>query len=55
MAIIFNHEEFQSLLTRKGTNIDRDNLMKAMTDLGFEVSVYDNLTAKSIMNVVDQG
>jgi hypothetical protein len=57
MAIIFNHEEFEihKLRPRNGTNVDRDNLMHTMKDLGFEVSVYDNLTAKKIMNVVDQG
>jgi len=57
MAIIFNHEHFDihSLKTRNGTNVDRDNLKYTMKDLGFEVSVYDNLKIKDITKIVDEG
>ena len=57
MAIILNHEEFdiQSLKRRNGTNVDRDNLMHAMKNLGFEVAVHDNLTSKNIMKILGQG
>lgn len=56
MAIIFNHEYFDihSLKPRSGTNVDRDNLKYTMKDLGFEVSVYDNLKIKDIMKIVDE-
>lgn len=57
MAIIFNHECFdnQSLKRRNGTNVDRDNLKRALQDLGFEVEVYDNLKSKDIIKILDQG
>jgi caspase-like apoptosis-related cysteine protease len=57
VAIIFNHEHFDihSLKPRNGTNVDRDNLKHTMKDLGFEVSVYDNLKTKDIMKILDEG
>jgi len=57
MAIILNHEEFdiQSLKHQNGTNVDRNNLMHTLKDLGFEVAVHDNLTSKNIMKILGQG
>jgi caspase-like apoptosis-related cysteine protease len=49
MAIICNHEYFDShsLKRRNGTNVDRDNLERNVQDLGFQVSVHDNLGRKT--------
>jgi hypothetical protein len=57
IAIIFNNEHFEipSLKLRTGTNVDRDNLKHTMKDLGFQVAVYDNLTAKDIMEILEEG
>jgi hypothetical protein len=57
MAIIFNHEYFDdsSLGRRNGTNVDRDNLEQTLKDLGFQVTVHDNLNCEDLMKIVDQG
>jgi caspase-like apoptosis-related cysteine protease len=57
MAIIFNHEYFDiSLLKRRtGTNVDCANLKHTLNDLGFRVTVHNDLTAKEITNTVEQG
>jgi hypothetical protein len=57
MAIIFNHEYFDihSLKQRHGTNVDRENLKHNLIDLGFEVTVHNNLTTKDITKIVEQG
>lgn len=55
LALIFNHDWFYWQLTlpeRRGTNTDRDNLIKRLTDLGFEVKSYDNLKAVEILEKV---
>lgn len=57
MAIIFNHESFdtRTLKRRSGTNVDRDKLKYTLIDLGFEVTVYDNLIFKEIAKNIQQG
>ncbi|XP_075705850.1 caspase-6 isoform X1 [Rhinoderma darwinii] len=55
LALIFNHDWFFWQLTlpeRRGTNADRDNLYKRLTDLGFEVKSYDTLKAMEILEKV---
>ncbi|XP_069697916.1 caspase-1-like isoform X2 [Periplaneta americana] len=56
IAVIFNHEVFDinSLKQRNGTNVDRENLQYALTDLGFDVRVFDNLTTKQIRDEVEK-
>ncbi|KAG7333774.1 hypothetical protein KOW79_002181 [Hemibagrus wyckioides] len=49
LALIFNHEKFQSCPKRRGTNIDRDNLTKRFQALGFEVKVNNNKTMKEVL------
>ncbi|XP_040274297.1 caspase-6 isoform X1 [Bufo bufo] len=55
LALIFNHDWFFWQLTlpeRRGTNTDRDNLHRRLTDLGFDVRRYDNLKAVEILEKV---
>ncbi|KAG8592924.1 hypothetical protein GDO81_000673 [Engystomops pustulosus] len=55
LALIFNHDWFFWQLRmpeRRGTNTDRDNLYRRLTDLGFEVKSYDNLKAVDILETI---
>lgn len=47
-AIIFNHKDFTvpGLNSRHGTDVDRDNLKTVLTQLDFDVEVYDDLPFK---------
>ena len=53
-AYIFNHEQFdnsqriEKLSRRYGTANDRDRLDKILTDLLFEVKLFDDLTANRV-------
>ncbi|KAM5336890.1 caspase-6 isoform 2-T2 [Glossophaga mutica] len=52
LALIFNHERFFWHLTlpeRRGTNADRDNLMRRLSDLGFEVKCFNDLKAEELL------
>ncbi|XP_054578930.1 caspase-6 isoform X4 [Eptesicus fuscus] len=52
LALIFNHERFFWHLTlpeRRGTNADRDNLMRRFSDLGFEVKCFNDLKAEELL------
>jgi caspase-like apoptosis-related cysteine protease len=57
LAVIFNHEHFDihSLKPRNGTNVDCENLKCTLTDLGFEVTVHNNLITKNVTKIVQQG
>ncbi|XP_009067765.1 PREDICTED: caspase-6, partial [Acanthisitta chloris] len=55
IALIFNHEHFYwqlRLSDRRGTFADRDNLKRSLTDLGFEVRLFDDLTTKAVMEQI---
>lgn len=56
MAIIFNHEHFDihSLKSRTGTHVDSDNLAKVLKNLGFRVTVLNNLKAKDVNKYIQQ-
>ncbi|XP_026758109.2 caspase-1 [Galleria mellonella] len=45
VAVIFNHEFFDvhSLKPRTGTNVDSDNLARVLKNLGFRVTIFNNL------------
>ncbi|NXM69550.1 CASP6 protein, partial [Serilophus lunatus] len=52
IALIFNHEHFfwhLRLSDRRGTFADRNNLKRSLTDLGFEVRVFDDLKAEDVL------
>ncbi|XP_028598953.1 caspase-6 [Podarcis muralis] len=52
LALIFNHERFFWHLTlpeRRGTQADRDNLKRSLTELGFEVKCFDDLKAVEVL------
>ncbi|XP_021381153.1 caspase-6 isoform X2 [Lonchura striata] len=51
LALIFNHEHFfwhLKLQDRRGTWADRNNLKCILTDLGFEVRLFDNLKKEDV-------
>ncbi|NXM58790.1 CASP6 protein, partial [Illadopsis cleaveri] len=51
VALIFNHERFFWQLRqqdRYGTMADRDSLKRSLTDLGFEVRLFDDLKAADV-------
>ncbi|XP_072943933.1 caspase-1-like [Epargyreus clarus] len=56
MAIIFNHEHFDihSLKSRTGTNVDSDNLAKVLKNLGFRITVLNNLKCEDINSYIRQ-
>ncbi|XP_053623520.1 caspase-1-like [Plodia interpunctella] len=50
VAIIFNHEYFDihNLKPRTGTNVDSNNLARVLKSLGFSVTVFENLTYRTL-------
>ncbi|NXA15210.1 CASP6 protein, partial [Sapayoa aenigma] len=55
IALIFNHEHFfwhLKLPDRRGTYADRNSLKRSLTDLGFEVRVFDDLKAEDVMQKI---
>lgn len=54
-ALIINVNEVEGKPPRRGTNIDRDNLNNLLTQLHFDVTVYndaDGLTAKVLKDTI---
>ncbi|XP_045444993.1 caspase-6 isoform X2 [Pipistrellus kuhlii] len=52
LALIFNHERFLwhlGMADRRGTNADRDNLTRRLSELGFEVKCFNNLKAGDLL------
>lgn len=55
LALIFNHETFDGdLSTRFGTTKDRDRLQTVLTNLGFKVEVFNDMTCKDIFNYIQE-
>ncbi|KAM8939432.1 caspase-6 [Pelodytes ibericus] len=57
LALIFNHEWFFWQLTlpeRRGTIADRENLLRRLQDLGFEVKLYNNLKAVDVLDKINE-
>ncbi|KAM7022102.1 caspase-6 [Passerculus sandwichensis] len=57
VALIFNHKRFSwqlNMRDRRGTEVDRDNLNHTLTNLGFEVRVFDNLKAEDVQKRIDE-
>ncbi|NXE34778.1 CASP6 protein, partial [Ptilorrhoa leucosticta] len=55
VALIFNHEHFFWRLTlpdRRGTMADRNNLKRSLTDLGFEVRLFEDLKAEDVLQKI---
>ncbi|XP_053477939.1 caspase-6-like [Ictalurus furcatus] len=51
-ALIFNHENFQYLNKRRGTNKDRDNLRERFQDLGFEMNPHNDKSKKEVLEEI---
>lgn len=56
IAVIFNHEVFDihSLKPRTGTNVDCDNLAKALKTLGFSTTILHNLKSEDVNRYIIQ-
>ncbi|XP_071359982.1 caspase-6-like [Trachinotus anak] len=57
LALIFNQERFFWQLTlndRHGTNADRYNLEKRLSQLGFEVKAYDNYKVDEVLQKINE-
>lgn len=56
-AIIFNHKSFSidNCSTRQGTEKDRDDLARTLKDLRFDVEIYNDLTFREIIIILDKG
>ncbi|NXS80936.1 CASP6 protein, partial [Erpornis zantholeuca] len=57
VAFIFNHEHFSwrlMMIDRRGTMADRNNLKRCLTDLGFEVRLFDDLTANDVRQKISE-
>jgi len=55
-AVIFNHEHFDipNLSQRSGTNVDCEELKGALVHLGFNVSVYKDLTKIKVLDTIEK-
>lgn len=54
MALIFNHNEFNSSEPRLGSERDEKTIKKVLLDLNFEVKLYNDLTCREIKNVLQE-
>lgn len=60
-AIVINHYKFrQSMFTaqrkeRTGTDVDRNRLYNTLTQLGFSVTICEDLTAEKISDKLKEG
>ncbi|XP_056265798.1 caspase-6-like [Pseudoliparis swirei] len=57
LALIFNQERFfwrLGLNVRNGTNADRYNLERRLTDLNFEVKAYDNYKQVDVLDQISE-
>lgn len=56
IAMIFNHEVFEipSLKPRAGTNVDCDNLCKALAQMHFDVKLYKDLRLRDMMQRIEE-
>ncbi|XP_010163578.2 caspase-6, partial [Antrostomus carolinensis] len=57
VALIFNHEHFfwhLRLPDRRGTFADGNNLKRSLTDLGFEVRLFDDLKAEDVLQKISE-
>lgn len=55
LALIFNHESFDSHAPRRGTHVDRDRLNNTLKSLDFEVRIFENLKIEQIKHVLSDG
>lgn len=55
IAIIFNHESFESEEIRHGTRKDGDDLKSVLVGLQFDVRMYMNLNADRVRDVLRSG
>lgn len=57
LCLIFNHESFldKSLGLRKGTQVDRNRLLKTFTALDFDVRIFDNSSEWEIRGILKKG
>lgn len=55
MALIFNHEIFNTQPARNGTHLDRDRLKDTLASLDFDVNVYENRTISEIKHILVNG
>ncbi len=53
IAVIINNEQFESMPTREGTEIDEHNLTKTFCFLGYIVEVYRNCTRDQVYGIFD--
>ncbi|XP_018611669.1 caspase-6-like [Scleropages formosus] len=57
LAVIFNNEWFDwrlCLPERKGSNVDKNNLIQRLTELNFEVKHYDDLKTEELLNKITE-
>lgn len=55
LALIFNHESFDSHVPRRGTHVDRDRLNKTLKSLDFDVRIFENLKIEEIKTALSNG
>uniref|UniRef100_A0A182JU73 Caspase n=1 Tax=Anopheles christyi TaxID=43041 RepID=A0A182JU73_9DIPT len=52
IAIILNHENFELMSKREGTCRDRDSAVAVLTDMQFDVRVYNDLARDELLSVL---
>ncbi|CAG0894029.1 unnamed protein product [Cyprideis torosa] len=55
-CVVINQKDFSPFLelsSRSGTDVDRDNLAEVFHGLGYRVNVYNNLSYKEVLDVLD--
>lgn len=54
-AVVFNQMKFKGEQERKGSQKDADDLKRVLSDIGFEVNVYNDYTAEQIKKKLNSG
>lgn len=55
LALIFNHEYFDTQRKRRGTHIDRDRLRDTFKSLDFKVKIHEDKTKSQILAILQKG
>ncbi|XP_052888474.1 caspase-1-like [Anopheles moucheti] len=54
LALVINQVKFSRMAQRDGSDKDRDSICKVLSDIGFNVRVFDNLNKKNLLAMLEK-
>jgi hypothetical protein len=53
IALVFNHLNFKSMKSRSGTTKDKEDIVKVLRSMDFDVRVYNDLNKGDLLNILE--